>query len=636
MAIEELLRSVCGIWERQFEFCETAKKTQFGEVADQLWSFLGKSYRDLYLETGEGDQQQFGDVKGPWYKARINKSAEAVALLVPYVLSQLPHRDVNPRRPPLTRELQEAVPQAATLREQIDRDDAMGAYLMSWWLNYTASEYNLKREIRTALPESFVKGRGLLWHEMIDSAAGLIPASLFTSVDDLLIDADTKQLRDAGFVVRKRERSVWRVAEETGLPREQLRSIARTNLKRATDQDNKTPEQTNDICRYYEVYSRMGLGQWLNDTDPEIKPIIASLDSLGHHCYLEIMPGLPYPMNLPPGVLTGPEAADELKRRLQWPIPFYGEMAGNPWPFTPIDYYPHQKDPWADSPLQPGLPMQVFLDHLYCFVMSRVRVASRNILVVAEALEESVKQAIRAGFDLEVVAASGLPGRDLKEMMAFVEFPQLNKDLWNVVPMVERAFEKATGLDPLLYGGESGRQIRSAREAGIREARVNSRPDDYADALEDVLSAAGAKEGLATRLHVGGETVAPLFGERYPQQQEEPYGPLTEKWIELVQTDDEYQAASEFSYTVAAGSARRKNRQQQAGDVQQVIQTLGQPAFQLGMAGVPGPFNALAELLGGALEMPLDKMMIPEGLQLTPDQIRAEGEASRQRQETKK
>lgn len=623
--LRELLKTICGIWERQIELCKKTKHSQFGETADELWKFLGKSYRDLY--DPKHQDKRFTNREDPFYKARISKSAEAVALFVPYVLNQVPHRMVTPRRPPIPMELQGALSEAElAARQALDAQDEFAAYEMQWWLNYTQSEFNLKREARTALPEAFVKGRGVLWHEMVEAPAGLIPASLFVSVDNLGIDSDAQQLWDAGFVYRKRRRSVWWLSKEFGIPRERLRAVAKSALQEGG-------EAANDVCDYYEVYTRMGVGHWIDTNEEAFKDLGAALDELGQHCYLVIMPGMDHPLNLNPGVLSGEESVEELKQRLQWPIPFYADMAGNPWPFSPLDFYPHQKDPWSDSPLQPGLPMQIFLDHLYSFMMNRIRVSTSNLAVASQALEAQLQQDLVKHFDMQWVFVPGKPGIDLKEMLAFAEFPELNPDLWKVLPLVERAYERATGLEPLLYGAESDRQIRTATESQMREAHASKRPDDYADATEDWLSAAAAKEGLAARLSIEGATVAPLFGETAadPDDPGTVSGPLTTAWENQVRTEDPYLAASEFSISIEAGSARKKNKQKQAADFQQIAQTLGQPLIELAMAGVPEPFNALAEMMGETLDVPVDRLMIPPGLKLAGPEAKKEEQKAKEK-----
>jgi hypothetical protein len=581
MDLEQYLRAICGVWERQITLCREAKEKQFGKTAKELWGFLGKTYRQLY---GGGEEEvPFGNARNPYYKTRISKSAEAVALLVPWVLSQLPHRNIEPRRPPLPTEIAELLPQAVAVREKVDARDQMAAYLLQWFLNYTPTEYGLKREARTALPEAFVKGRGLLWHEMVESPAGMIPSSQFVSVDDLLIDSDSIKPKDAGFMIRRRRRSVWQVSEEFGIPREELRSVGRSKFQEAIDASSEKQE-SKDVCEYYEVYSRVGIGHWLDEGDEQFKQLSGAMGELGPHLYLVVMPGVQYPLNLRPERISTSGSIDEIKKWLNWPIPFYADMAGNPWPCSILDFYPNQSDPWSTSPLQPGLPMQIFLDHLYSFAMGRIRITSRDIWLVAEALAEAAKNAIQQGNDLTLVPVPGEPGLDFEKLFHVVQFPETNEDLFKIGAMVERAYERATGLDPLLYGAEGARQMRSAKEAGIREAHVSSRPDDYADAVEDWMSAAGAKELQATRLMVGVETVAPMFGESLPPEDEPTavLGPMSQQWAKLIETDD----------------------------------PLGQPLLELAMQGVPAPFNALVEMMGEAQGIDVNRMMIPEGLTL--------------------
>ena len=238
MELPELLRRIEGIWTEQIKLAAERKDADFGQTAKQIWSFRGKSYRQLYMETDE-ENEPFGNPQGPYYKARINKTAEAIALLVPYVMGQVPHRQVSTSRPPLGPELLELMPAAAGPREVIDKTDRLRAHLLQWFLNYIPREYNLRREARTALIEAFPKGRGVLWHEIVDAPAGPIPASYFDTVDGLLIDPDTKQLRDAGFIIRERTRSVWKLSEQTGLPRELLRGHGRSAMQTAIDRTRR-------------------------------------------------------------------------------------------------------------------------------------------------------------------------------------------------------------------------------------------------------------------------------------------------------------------------------------------------------------------------------------------------------------
>lgn len=621
MQLAELLRKVVAIWEQQRTLCEDAKERDFGKSADRIWGFLGKSYRQLYIDTDD-QELRFPDAEKLYYKPRINKTAEAVGLLVPAVLSRVPHRLVSPRRPPLPEEIAALIPQAAKARERIDAEDQLRAWFLQWWLNYTPTEFGLYGEARRAVVEGIAKGRGVLWHEIADGPSGPIPASYFESVNNLFIDADAKQSRDAAFIIRKRRMSVWKVSEIFGIRREKLRAQARSNQQEAHNIASgqgagETPGKDNDICEYYEVWSRIGIGHWLDREDDSFKGLVAALDELGAHVWLAIMPGIEAPLNLQPDAMAAGLTNDELTARLEWPIAFWAESAGNPWPCSFLDLRPNCENSWATSILEAGLPMQIFLDHLYSFVMNRLRLSCKSLVIVSKAIEKAVKDAIATGFDLELVPYTGKPGDDLDSLVKLFEFPELNKDVWEVLSIIENAYDRATGLLPLLYGAQGKPGMRSAAEAGIRESHVSTRPDDYADTVEAWMSAVAAKEGQATRLHVG-ESVAPLFGEQLPNEQDpnapQVYGPLTAAWLRLVFTpDDPALAASEMSYTVEAGSGKRKNKQKQVQDMQQLMQVLTDPAMQVYAAtGDPQQLNALVDIVGDALEVSVDRLKFPQ------------------------
>ncbi|MHC4610034.1 MAG: hypothetical protein ACYS7M_06765 [Planctomycetota bacterium] len=610
MELRDALKAIHALWEAQIEVCKKTKQTRFGETAEKLWGFLGKSYSQLYLKTS--DESNFS---GLYYKPRCNKSREYCSVMIPHIFQRGPHRLVTPSRPPVPEAVAEVLPLVLKYRAQVDRDDQLRAWLMTWFQNYATREYGHDREVLTALPEGLVKGRAVLWHEMVDAAAGPIPASLYGSVDDLLIDGDTKTWRDAGFIMRRRERSVWRVSEHFGIPREQLRAVARSHHQQASDTAaGEDGQPKKDVCVYWEVFSRMGIGHYLPDMPEDLKPMEEALNKLGPHVWLAIMPGMEYPLNLQPDAVMADPSAQGMIQQLAWPIAYYEEPA-NPWPCTPLDFIPNPDNPWSTSELEAGLPMQVFLDHMYAFLMHRIRTTSRTIYVVSEALQEEFKQALVDGMDQEVAFYAGKPGADLSKLLTTLEFPEVNKDVWAIVQMVERAFERATALEPLLYGAQEGTQVRSATEYEGRQAHVTSRPDQMRSTVQQWLSDCAAKEGQAARLMVHPYTIARLTAEPVPKDEEDitPPGPLTEAWQRLVQTKDPAEAAAELAYTIEAGVADRKNKQKQAADAAQLVQVMLQPLMAFGSnTGNMQPYNALVGMLGEAMEMPLDRLMLPD------------------------
>ena len=627
----DLLAQVVDLWLKQVEHCRQSKWKHFGKTAAKAWGFLGKNYRQLYLEQGS-DSNPFPDGKAPRYKTRLNKSREFIALMMPYVHAKVPNRLVMPRWPNMPSDVLQIIPEAAQTLMANNARGRVLSYLMNWYLNYLPNENGLYREQRTALPEALVKGRAVLWHTLKERSTGPIPVSTFDTVDHLYIDADCQQMRDAGFIVRKRRTQAWKLARmfEVGVDKirgqhESYQSQSVYEIQNDDAEPNFKKER--DICEWFEIWSRMGIGHRLLGVPDSMKDISDQLDKLGDYVYLAILPGMKHPLNLPPELLgVGPDGEfiasdDEIRARVDWPVAYYEEDE-NPWPCSVLDFFPNQSDPWASSPLESALPMQEFLDHAYTFLMNRIGTTSRNLVITSTELEEAVDDGLVEGFDLELLKASGNPGVDVQRLIHMLQFPEVNKDFWQVIGLAERAFEQASGMDPLLYGGSGPRQMRSAEEAANREAHLTSRPDDLADCVEEWNSRIAAKEAQAARLYVRAAHIAPLFGEEsapvdpmtgQPLVDEWMMGPLTAAWNEFVVSDDPAEAAAELRYTVEAGSGRRKNKAKQAADATQIVQTLLQPFLQFGMStGSLGPYRGLMEYMGDAFDMPVDKLLLPD------------------------
>jgi hypothetical protein len=112
--------------------------------------------------------------------------------------------------------------------------------------------------------------------------------------------------------------------------------------------------------------------------------------------------------------------------------------------------------------------------------------------------------------------------------------------------------------------------MRSSAEAQIRQSNSQIRPDDLRDCVLAFQGSAARKEFAAQRLTLR-KDVAVYFGEdpksTIPQ-------PLTDLWMQHVQTDDVWMASQELSVTVEAGTGRRPNKEKQIADIQDAAQTL--------------------------------------------------------------
>uniref|UniRef100_A0A6H1ZNE1 Uncharacterized protein n=1 Tax=viral metagenome TaxID=1070528 RepID=A0A6H1ZNE1_9ZZZZ len=630
--MDEILRTIVGLWRRQLRFAAEEKARKFGNVAKNLWRFLGQSYRQLYIDTSDdpGWDAEFHmpHAESFCYKPRMNLSAKFVATMTPYVLARVSHRQVTPRRPPLPKPLAAY----AQMRAKLDQEDEVRAWLLEWWLNYLPGLYGLAGEQESALPEALVKGRAVTWCEMFEGPHGDVPGHSQDSVDNLLIDGDTVKVKDAGWVARFRRRPVWQVADDFGLPASELRGQYQSRYEQARREGIASPtasspgseNDSNDVCEYWEIWSRAGIGQHFFDSEERLKPAKEALDSLGSNIYLAVMDNLDYPLNLPKVALEEGTTA-EIKSRLQWDIPFFLDKE-NPWPCSLLDFLPASESPWPRSPLEAALPLQVFIDHLWSFVMGKIRRNSRDLVITSKQLSQRIQKGLVNAVDMEILEYDGA-AIELQRLLHVVQFPEMQKDIWRVIPMAERAFEEMTRMDPLLRGQVGSTQPRSASEMQIREQRVSAGPDDYADKVEAWNSVMASKEAMASRTYVGIETVAPVLGEELPADfdpkmpEMEKLGPISQLWLYLVFTNDPARAISEMAYSIEAGSGRRKNQQKATADMQSIGQLVTPLLTEyMRMTGNTSPVNAWMQMVGKTLDTDVSGFMLPPIPMLPPGQ----------------
>jgi len=638
----EVLHTTTDLWQKLIIKALEKKHQDFGKTANRLWDFLGKDYKQLYLERPNEQDDELPHLKGPYYKTRRNLAADFVAVMLPHLHYKVPNRQVTPDPPPCPPEIAQLLPSANDPMRY--NQQVLVAYLLQSLLNWLPRAYGLDPEVRKVLPEALVKGCGVAWHEIKETAAGTIPVSTYDSVDNLICDPDARSWREAGWIGHIRTRSIWRVAEDYRRSREQLKGKYSSFLKQVSDELRgylKQPADQQDVCVYVEIFSRAGLGQNLGDWVEGGEDLRRAMDRAGHNVYLAIMPGLDEPLNLPSEIMTASEQSLR-EQAIAWPIPFWADdITHNPWPCTRLEFLPGADVPWPRPPLEACLPLLSFIDQAYSYLCSRVRSTCRDIIVTSDALSDALKVALESGLDQEIVSIADPNIREaVQNMMHVIQFPALNKDVYTVVAMFEQAFERSSGMSPLLFGAQPGpTQVRSSAEYQGREAAVSSRPQDFADMVESWHSDVSTKEAMIARLYTGPDVIARLFGEEIA---ESPFGqvggPLTQAWSELVQTDDPYAAGSQMRYTVEAGSGRRKNKQKLMADAQEITKTLLPIVSQWAMQGILEPYNNLMALLAEALDMPYNKLAItPDMLvqaqqRMLEAQMRAQAEAAAQGQ----
>jgi hypothetical protein len=422
-------------------------------------------------------------------------------------------------------------------------------------------------------------------------------------VDNFFVDPDTTTLRDAGYILRKRRLPAWLASKQLGIEEEKLLGLAKKQQggdRSFTDTTPRDPYPREvEMVEYTEVWSRIGVGHVLASNDDELKDLTEALESLGSYVWLAIAEGADVPLNLHEDLLIN--STEKLRAAMEWPVATYGEVS-DPWPCTVLDFRPNTDNAWAKSPLEPGLPLQVFIDHLYAYLMSRVIRSAKTVIVVPEDADPRLVSALESQKDLVVtrVATKELSDVMLDKLYAVIDIPPLKADVWELLKMVEGAFRMAVGLDPFLYGAQPETEPRSAATVTQRHQSSSMRANQMSRDVERWLATVSKKEGLLTRLHVGPESVSRIFAEPYDPKTKQA-GPLTGMWQQLLNTDDPDEAARDYLYSIVSGSGKPRDKETETQATTMLAQTILPVMLQVGAKrealGDPNAFSGYNSLL---------------------------------------
>lgn len=602
----DALRPVVGGWVSKTKLAWEHKKKEFSDDAAECAQFFDGPYTFLFGPQRGADSTalEFHDTElpGPSARMTVNKTAELVQLFGPALYHRNPIRKVNPRKvvePPPELYGDPNDPAAAMLFAQHQMgvaaqlaEDRVRADILERYLNYTPTALDLKTESRWAIVEALVKGMGCLWTEIHRPPGAVMgwSGTFFDSVDNLLLDPDAETFRQVKWVARKRCRPCWEVERDRGLPKGYLKS--QSGMESYTQQASVATDpygdyrrktgQTADLCVYYEVYSKMGLGGRLAGVAQDKSELY---EQLGDWVYLEVCEHCPYPLNLPPPYcdyfedpVANAQLLPEIQARCRWPTPYW---ADGQWPVTPLVFHWRPKKLWPMSHMKPGLGELRFLNWAWSFVAGKVRRSSRDFIAVAKSSSDELKNMIKHGPDYSVVEVEAVH-KSIDQVVSFLQHPPFQKDIYDVMQGVAEMFDRRVGLTELMYG-QSGRQYRSAQEAQVKSDAVNVRPDDMANSVEDAMTDVARKEAFAARWHLRGPDVAA------------PLGPVgAELWEALVVPTDPAAVLYSLEYRIEANSARKPNKALEAANMGEAVQQLFAPLWQYAqMTGNVGPVNAL-------------------------------------------
>jgi hypothetical protein len=609
-------------WLAKIELALEHKKKVFQNDADEAVRFYNGPYDFMYDKSFRASSRGFvyaGDetLPSPSFQMTVNKVAELVQIFGPALYHRNPVRRVSPRDlPDVSKAMIQAMnidpmmlpPEMAMMMQQsqmqlqVQRGQDSGrALLYENYLSRTPYILDLKTESRKSIDEALIKGMGCLWTEVYTppGANFKLIGSFHDSVDNLIIDPDAESLDDAKWIARMYVKPKWQFMQEyPGVTEDMLKSAQMSYDSAATLITDSDPihrmrtGQTNDLIVYWRIYSKMGMGSMQKGVPQDLR---GTVEVFGNYCHLVVCKGLEFFANLSPTVMSmGPEYAQEF---VQWPTPFW---ADDGWPFIPIYFHSVPRQVWPMSHIRPAMGELKFLNWAYSFLAGKIRTACRDILAVIKGAGEELKKTILRGTDYELIELEKQHGETINNVVSWLQHPPFHGDIYKVLQLVEGNFDKRTGLSELAYG-MSSRQMRSASEAQVKADQINVRPDDMANKVEEAMGELGRREALAARWHLQPQDVAPVMGDDAAMW-----------WQQLVVSSDPASTLHSLDYRVEAGSARKPNRDRDAQNMDQAMQTIYPALMQYASGtGLVGPVNALMEDWAKSRDIDATRYLLP-------------------------
>lgn len=674
--MRETAQQIRKLWLEKIALSAKRKDEDFGKYARECWQYYSGPNHNFLFGGMDGIALDGFALPSDSPRVTVNKCFEMVDVFLPYMHHRNPTRTMTDRRPKVPPELKlalvppEIVQQAAQMMmqqqaqqmmmqgvqvmpgmlpppdpaaianflfppNQDDQIREIRKLLMEPVLNYTPHEFDLKTESRLALTEGLVTGRAVWWTEMVKGAYGELPGSSHVPVEYFFCDPDFNRSKDWTWVARERYSPRHKFAERFGIAPEQLRSPGgrESNNQQAVikiqgreKERHDSEGTTHDLIRYWEIYSRCGMGHHLSGADDELKD---QLESLGPNVYLVITDAYDEPLNFRSDQLEVPdagrkeEAYGNVAAGLQWPVPFHLDST-HPWPFTLCDFHHQNNSPWPVSHMRPALGCQKVIDWIWSHVAAKIRKSGGTKFLYEESLDPETRDKISSLTDHEWIGVRPRAGQRLTDMVYQMEIQPMNRDLFEVAQYFSHLFEITTGVSALLATGESGRQMRSSYEAQLKEKIIQSRPEAMADTYEDAQSRLARNEAVMLRRMNAGE-IAPFFQEAYDPMAEMPQiGENTRLWMQSVYSPDDAQIMAETDFRIESGSMRKPNIGEALTGLTEFTQVMMQPLMQsYQMTGDPTNMNILLAQLCQKTQMPimqLPPIQPPTMQQPPPDQ----------------
>ena len=602
----EFLRPLVNGWINKIESATSSKdRLKWKESADECKLFYSNSAQAMWDPSYS--KKFWKGIKLPRFRVTINKAFEFVAINMPGLLWDVPHRTVQSRRQSLPMELIGQDPQMLQMMQQAQQEDEVISALMGSWLNYTPGEQpggGLTGHSEKATLDTLITGRGVLAPRpyQMPGSGRTLTGSFRVNPYDIFTDPDFDTLDECSWMAIKHIDIDRDVEERFELPKGSLKGKATLESSWTGGEEgtgggaHKIAGKTNDLVVWYEIFSKAGVG--IRNTNMEAT-IRDHLDSVvGQHAYIAVCADVPYPLNMPSEKIRKSATDDEVKDAFKWPVPFW---ADDRWPVEFNEFYLDTDSAYPVPPLAPGLGELKLLNFLFSWFANRTWSSSRDFWAVSHPYLEHYKEYILGGDDQSIIPTP-IGIKSPKEAVEILTQPESRQDMTQLISFVLDLFEKRVGMTPGMYGqNEGGTQNRTAEETIAKKQALNIRPEHMQKRTVDWQSRVAASEAFVARWFVGPEDVEAFMG---------PVGAML--WQQYVQSTDIELVVRQFDYTISAASIRRPDRDRDIGNYQQVMSQFAPVLAQYGAeSGNYEPWNGMVSRWGELHDARLDKLLLP-------------------------
>ena len=626
------LRAVTRLWCDRLGESSKRKEQDFGRWGRLCEKFYSNPTHDFIYQgtSGLDIATGLGDLPGWMPKVTTNLFFQMVDVFLPYLHHRNPTRLITDKRIAVPPEIllalipmeviQQAAMQAQMTGQPFDplslvpqdvQKEAMRTIrrmMLEGYQNYTPEELNLQEESHKSLVDALVMGRGIWWTTLVDTPRGRLVGTEHDSIDHFQLDPDFDDPKKSLWMSRERWEPHWVLEDRFGHPRNSLKedgtnrfdtAVSKYDIKiEGSDQRRDKPDGTNtsDMVRYFEIYSRCGLGGRLAGAEEGLQERLASA---GENVFLAIAPNQPFPLNFSPehfkvddarlddavqGVLDG----------LQWHTPFHRDPYWK-WPCALLDFHHLRHSSWPLAHGRPAIGEQIMVNWIWSHVAGKIKRLTRDKWAYPLNMDPDALEKFMSSLDDEWIGVKVPPGSNMsiRDMIVRIEAGDLNKDLFELAMHYSREFQLRTGVFELLSGGGTARQIRSSYEAQLQEKYSESRPRSMADRYDACQKQIAKNEGIATRYHIDAKSIAPFFGEQASFDGSLPQiGMYSQLWQQCVYSQDIDSIVSDDDYRIEPSSMRKPNTQELLAAMNESAQYIVQPMFQVYfMTGNPSEVN---------------------------------------------